>query len=67
MNGMLYAGYQSLFLLNCLRSKNMLFKTSKVLKVTSKPMVMKKVMKFEELERVRTLSCIMNLYREEKS
>ena len=36
-------------------------------KVTSKPMVMEKVMKFEELERVRTLSCIVNLCREEKS
>ena len=52
-----FGRYQSLFLLNCLRAKNMLkqVKFSKFSKVTAKPKVMEKVMEFEELKKVRTL------------
>ena len=74
VNGTHFGGHQSLCLLNCLRSKNTL-KQGKVfefLKLTSEFMVLEnlkrsckkswKVMDFEQLKRVRTLSLFCSPY-----
>ena len=55
-----FGGHQSLCLLNCLRAKNTLKqgKFLTFLKLTAKPKVIEKVMKFEEPKRVQTLIAI---------